>query len=181
MCDLPRSLCSAISAHGGGGIESLPCKETFVVVACSRVVQVGADFSSRWKRVTVYRLFTFSLHAGPRQRCSVGALNFPFPPGEFHRKRPAHSRCLDCSHLGWLLLSKLARVRHCNRMSELCLQMCYTLKLKVIKNSHKNSENNVNDSGFSRVFTVLLVSCQTHEYLPVVSQKVCLFLRCSVD
>ncbi len=30
-----------------GGLESLLCKESFVVVACGRVVQDRADFSSR--------------------------------------------------------------------------------------------------------------------------------------
>lgn len=134
-----------------GGLESLLCKETFVVVACGRVVQDRADFFLPVKTcLSTQAVHLFITRCSTSTVLSIGAVNFPFPLREFHRQCPT-ILCLVCNHLAWLLCSNLAQDRSRNRMWELDMYQVFAS-------------------------TVLLVLCQTLDYHAVVSEKVGLLL-----
>lgn len=89
-----------------GGLESLLCKETFVVVACGRVVQDRSDFSFSVKTC----LSTQAVHLFITRRSTSTELYWScklfIPSQRISQAVSNHSLCLDCAHLEWLLCSK---------------------------------------------------------------------------
>lgn len=107
--------------RGAGGSEV--CKETFVAVACGRVVQDRPEFPSLAKTC----LSAGAVHLFITRRSTSTVLcwscKLPVPTRRISQAVSNHSLCLDCSHLDRLLCSELAQGRGCNRMREVSRQM----------------------------------------------------------
>lgn len=114
-------------------------------------------FLSWWKRVSAYRLFTFSLHAVPRQQCSK--LTVPLPENFTGSVQPFPVFRLWSLGLVSLLRTE-ALDRGCNRMWELDLQMSHRDTQRCSR-PITIQKNDGHVSGFS--LTVLVVSCQARE------------------
>lgn len=88
-CEWPGSLCSGISAQRRFRVTPV-CKETFVVVACGRVVQDRGDPPPPVKTcLSAQAVQLFITHHSTSTVLSIGAVNLPFPVREFHRRCPA--------------------------------------------------------------------------------------------
>lgn len=139
-----------------GGLESLLCKETFVVVACGRVVQDRADFSSSWKTFLSARaVHLFITRRSTSTELSIGAVKLPVPfSGEFHSQCPTIP-CVETA---------------------LFLACCFCARnwTEVATGCENWTSRPGHVSGFSLSSAALHVSW--HDYLTVVSQKAGLLL-----
>lgn len=101
-CEWPGSLCSGISAQRRFRVTPV-CKETFVVVACGRVVQDRGDPPpgenvSQCAGCSAFHYTPFHVNSALYWSCKL-----PIPCQRISQAVSSHSLHLDCTHLTWLL------------------------------------------------------------------------------